>query len=156
MDVIFANTLMNNYKSFNSLIMKKKFKRIYLSMTLLLTLVSNFAFATPSTQIWIPSTDFQRFGTFHLGLDNYFRVRNQSYQSRGSGIYDFGLTTGILPFNKFQGELGVDYLYMGDGIYDRNPIYFNIKVGTPEDSLFKGCPAIAFGSYNFGTKFNLT
>jgi hypothetical protein len=61
-----------------------------------------------------------------------------------------------LSFKKFQGEIGVDYLSMGDHAYDRNPVYFNAKLGFLEDSLFKGCPAIAFGAYNFGLKKNLT
>lgn len=138
--------------------MKLKFRKIsrFLSILMLLTLVCNFAIGTPSTQIWIPSTDFQKFKTFHLGIDNYIRLENQAGSSRGAGIYDFGLTTGILPFEKFQAEIGVDYLSMGDGIYDKNPVYFNLKLGTPEGALFKGSPAIAFGGYNFGTKTNLT
>jgi hypothetical protein len=112
--------------------------------------------ATPSTQIWILSTDIQKFKTFHLGLDNYFRLRNQAFHSRGAGIFDGGLTVGILPFKKVQAEAGIDYLYMGDGIYDNNPVYFNFKAGTPENCLFKGAPAFAFGVYNLGTKSNLT
>ena len=43
------------------------------------TLITLFALnlainATPSTQIWIPSTDIQGFKTFHLGIDNYTRT----------------------------------------------------------------------------------
>ena len=30
------------------------------------------AHATPSTLIWIPSTDIQADKTWHLGIDNYF------------------------------------------------------------------------------------
>lgn len=138
--------------------MKRAFKQIslFLPTLLLLALVSNLAIGTPSTQIWIPSTDFQKFKTLHLGIDNYLRLKNQDNLSRGAGVYDLGLTTGILPFEKFQAEAGVDYLYMGDGIYDKSPVYFNLKVGTPEGALFKGSPAIAIGGYNFGTKTNLT
>jgi hypothetical protein len=130
--------------------------KISLSTLLLLALVSNFAFGTGSTQIWIPSTDFQKFGTLHLGIDNYIRTKNQAENSRGAGIYDIGLTGGILPWEKFQAEAGIDYLGMGDGIYDKSPIYFNLKLGTPEGALFKGSPALAVGGYNFGTKANLT
>lgn len=142
----------------NSLIMKLQFKKIRLSLSLLLllALVSNLASATGSTQIWIPSTDFQKFKTLHLGIDNYIRVKNQDATSRGAGVYDIGLTTGILPWEKFQAEVGIDYLSMGDGIYDKSPVYFNFKFGTPESALFKGSPAIAFGGQNFGTKSNLT
>jgi hypothetical protein len=138
--------------------MKLKFKKICLSLSilLLLALSSNLASATGSTQIWIPSTDFQKFKTLHLGIDNYLRVKNQSETSRGAGVYDIGLTTGILPWEKFQAEVGIDYLGMGDGIYDKSPIYLNFKLGAPESALFKGAPAIVFGGQNFGTKSNLT
>lgn len=50
----------------------------------------------------------------------------------------------------------MDYLYMGDDIYDDHPVYFNIKFGFPEGALFKYSPAIAFGAYNMGLKKNLT
>lgn len=116
----------------------------------------NVAMATGSTQIWIPSTDIQAFKTVHLGIDNYIRTQKQADGSIGSGIYDAGLTVGVLPFEKIQAEIGIDYLSMGDKVYDVHPVYFNAKVGTPEGSLFKGSPAIAVGAYNFGTKANLT
>lgn len=138
--------------------MKLKFKEIRLSLSffLLFALASNLASGTGSTQIWIPSTDFQKFKTLHLGIDNYIRVKNQDDATRGAGVYDIGLTAGILPWDKFQAEVGIDYLGMGDGIYDKSPVYFNFKFGTPEGALFKGSPAIAFGGQNFGTKTNLT
>jgi hypothetical protein len=111
--------------------------------------------ATPSTQIWIPSTDIQGFKTFHLGIDNYIRTENIN-GVRGAGIYDLGPEAGFLPFNKLQGEFGIDYLSMGDANYDKHPFYFNLKVGTGEDSLFKFCPAIAIGAYDVGLQKNLT
>jgi hypothetical protein len=133
-----------------------KLKFLHLPFLFLFAMVSNFVSATPSTQIWIPSTDFQKFKSLHLGIDNFIRLKNQSTSSRGAGIYDIGLTTGILPFEKFQAEAGVDYLTMGDGIYDKNPVYFNLKFGFPENALFSGSPALSLGGYNFGTKSNLT
>ena len=122
----------------------------------------NVAMATGSTQIWIPSTDIQVFKTVHLGIDNYIRTEKQSDGLLGSGVYDFGLTGGISPFSKVQAEIGIDYLNMGDRNldnnknYDLNPVYFNGKIALPEDSLFKGAPAIAVGAYNFGLKTGLT
>jgi hypothetical protein len=116
---------------------------------------SEFSYSTPSTQIWIPSTDFQKWKTMHLGLDNYFRS-TKIEGVRGAGIYDIGLTTSLLPFDKFQGEIGVDYLSMGDSYYDDHPFYFNAKIGFPESAIFKGSPALALGAYNFGLKKNLT
>lgn len=124
-------------------------------LILIVALCNDYAFSTPSTQIWIPSTDFQKWKTMHLGLDSYIRTERIN-EVRGSGIFDLGLTTGLLPFEKFQGEIGVDYLTMGDSNYDNYPMYFNLKVGLPEGVIFKGSPAIALGAYNIGLKKNLT
>jgi hypothetical protein len=111
--------------------------------------------ATPSTQIWIPSTDILSFKTLHLGIDNY--IRTQTVDGiRGGSIYDLGLTAGVLPFKKIQAEVGADFLSLSDNLYDNYPVYFNLKIGTPEGSFFKGSPALAIGAYNFGTKKDLT
>lgn len=128
----------------------------HFSILLLMMLVINQSInSTPSTQLWIPSTDFQAWKTFHLGIDNYIRT-SKINGIRGAGIYDLGLTTGLLPFKKLQGEVGVDYLTMGDNVYDDHPFYFNAKIGLPESAMFKNSPAIAIGGYNFGLKKNLT
>jgi hypothetical protein len=130
-------------------------KKILIIVIVAFMVNNEFSFATPSTQIWIPSTDFQKWKTMHLGLDNYFRS-SKIEGIRGAGIYDIGLTTGLLPFEKFQGEIGVDYLSMGDSNYDDHPFYFNAKIGFPEGAIFKGSPALAIGAYNIGLKKNLT
>jgi hypothetical protein len=138
--------------------MKAKMKtllRNVLVMALGLILSLQLLKATPSTQIWIPSTDIQGFKTFHLGIDNYIRTENIN-GVRGAGMYDIGPEVGFLPFKKLQGEFGIDYLSMGDAVYDKYPLYFNLKLGTGEDSLFKFCPAIAIGAYNVGLKKDLT
>jgi hypothetical protein len=124
-------------------------------------LAATAVMATPSTQIWIPSTDVQAFKSVHLGIDNYMRT-----SSKGGfpNLTDVGLTAGVLPFEKIQAEIGVDYLTGGQGgvsgsfneAADKSPIYFNAKVGTPEESLFKFSPAIAIGTYNIGTKTGIT
>jgi hypothetical protein len=130
-------------------------KKIIIISLVILALYTGNVNSTPSTQLWIPSTDIQGFGKFHFGFDNYLRFKN-SGGSRGGTIFDGGVTTGFLPFNKFKGEVGVDYFTMSDPLYDNDPLLFNVKFGIPEDSLFKFCPAIAFGAYNVGTKKNLT
>jgi hypothetical protein len=130
-------------------------KKLLVICLVLSVLMVDISFSTPSTQLWIPSTDFQAWKTMHLGIDNYIRTYNIN-GVRGASIYDAGLTTGFLPFKKLQGEIGVDYLYMGDRNYDNHPYYFNAKIGFPESALFKGSPAIAIGAYNFGLKNNLT
>lgn len=108
------------------------------------------AMATPSTQIWIPSTDVQAYKTVHLGIDNYVRAERRDDGSRDPNVYDLGLTAGVLPFEKVQLEVGIDYLVNGTA-YDSYPLYFNAKLGTPENSLFKNSPALAIGGYNIGT-----
>lgn len=133
----------------------KKLTRLALLSALVLIMATKITKATPSTIIWIPSVDFQTYKTLHLGIDNYIRTEKDN-GVRGAGVYDFGLTMGVSPFQKLQVEIGLDYLSMGDNVYDDHPLYFNGKIGTPEGALFKNSPAIAFGAYNFGTKNNLT
>ena len=124
-------------------------------------LAATAAMATPSTQIWIPSTDVQAFKTVHLGIDNYVRT---SKKGGFPNLFDAGLTAGVLPFEKVQAEVGIDYLTGGQaGIAgsfneaaDKSPIYFNGKLGTPEDALFASSPALAVGIYNAGTKLGVT
>lgn len=132
-------------------------KKIRAALAFLMILAaSTTAFATPSTQIWIPSTDIQAFKSLHIGIDNYTRTRDIKDPVTGeatekrNNIYDLGLTTGILPFEKVQMEVGVDYLTSGDA-YDDHPLQFNAKLGTPENSLFANSPALAVGGFGFGT-----
>lgn len=78
----------------------KKLNVILASLVLAATVAATPALATPSTQIWIPSTDIQKFGTFHLGLDNYVRETQDTEDGERLHIYDFGLTTGVLPMRR--------------------------------------------------------
>ncbi len=130
--------------------MKEKFKVVCLGAILLLVVTGN-AFATPSTQIWIPSTDVQEFGTFHLGIDNYTTIFREEEDGAYDFATDFGLTAGALPFEKVNLEVGVDLIEPSD-----DPLYFNAKLATPEDALFQYSPAIAVGGYFFGTETDET
>lgn len=113
-------------------------------------LAATAALATPSTQIWIPSTDVQAFKTLHLGIDNYVRAERRNDGTRDPNVYDIGLTAGVLPFEKVQMEVGADYIAYGNS-YDNYPLYFNAKLATPENALFTQSPALAIGGYGFGT-----
>lgn len=114
--------------------------------------------ATPSTQIWIPSTDIQPFNVWHLGVDNYLRATDAGRFAPGTrdpNFYDVGLTLGVLPLDALKAELGADYLVNGTP-YDDTPFYFNAKIGIPEGGLFTNSlslnsPALALGGFNFGT-----
>ncbi|WP_026842257.1 hypothetical protein [Citrifermentans bremense] len=127
--------------------MKNSMKTLIMATALTMA-TTGIAMATPSTQIWIPSTDVQGYKSLHLGIDNYTRTSNNSAVSH---VYDLGLTAGVLPFEKLQGEVGIDYITNGNNGYDSQPLYFNAKFGTPEGSLFEGSPALAVGGYGFGT-----
>lgn len=129
-----------------------KLGRILAAACAVVALACGQALATPSTQIWIPSTDVQDFKTLHLGIDNYIRFSDAP--NAGVNTFDLGLTAGVLPFEKFKMEIGVDYMTDNLGSASntaKHPIFFNAKVGTPEDAFFKGMPALAAGMYNIGT-----
>lgn len=133
----------------------KKALNVLILVAVLVMVVAGMASATPSTQIWIPSTDIQAFKTGHLGIDYYARSSENAAGQRPH-VYDFGLTAGILPFEKIQMEAGFDLITNGDSAYDDHPLYFNAKLGTPEGALFSGSPALAAGGYLFGTEADLT
>lgn len=127
--------------------------------------VAGTAMATPSTQVWIPSTDVQAFKTIHLNVDSYIRTKNNPDGSRTPTAYVLGPTVGVSPFEKVQAEVGFDLIYVGyDGVdaqgntvkIDSNPFYGHAKIATPEGALFAGSPAIAVGGYNFGTRKDVT
>ena len=148
-----ADSELFNWSSIENIHYKgvKKMNRISKVLILATTLTiaaAGVAMATPSTQIWIPSTDVQGYKTFHLGIDNYIRGAKGSDGNRQPNTYDIGPVVGFLPFEKLQGEIGFDYLVNGTTINDNHPWSGNIKLATPEDSLFKMSPAIAIGGYN--------
>lgn len=126
---------------------------------------ASVASATPSTQIWIPSTDIQPYKVLHYGADAYIKTERMTDGTREGSVINNGLTVGVLPFEKIQAEVGIDHRNIGTGdgpsavsteIYNANPFYFNAKVGIPEDALFKGSPALAIGGFDFGTKQAVT
>lgn len=107
----------------------------------LLMIVVGVAGATPSTLVWIPSTDIQADGTWHLGIDNYFTPTAGSKSPT-----DVGLTYGLLSGKL---EVGLDYFGGQD-----DPFYVNAKyLVRPESGKL---PAIALGGYNFGTAKDVT
>ncbi|MCX5749928.1 MAG: hypothetical protein NTZ10_06790 [Candidatus Saganbacteria bacterium] len=119
-------------------------RKEYLIKTLLLLLLLSAASeATPSTQIWNPSTDIQAKGAWHFGIDNYFTV-----QGPADGGYAFptdaGLEYGLTP----NIELGLDIFEP-----QASPLAFNAKFGLPEN---ESIPAFAVGGYGFGTSAGVT
>lgn len=133
-----------------------KRQTFFLLVLLVFVFFSKIASATPSTQIWIPSTDIQPYKVIHYGLDTYLKTEKNNSGLREPSIINNGLTVGILPFEKVQAEIGVDHRVVGVEPYDSNPLFFNFKIGTPEDSFFKGSPSVVIGGYDLGIKNNLT
>lgn len=112
--------------------------------------------ATPSTHSWSPSTDVQAHRTFHLTSDFYFPSESDVSGSKPDTVTNLGLTTGLWPIKEKLGfEFGFDHV-TGYGQLDDYPLYFNAKLGTPENILFDNAPALAVGGYGFGTEHNKT
>ncbi|MDD2581031.1 MAG: hypothetical protein PHR66_03450 [Desulfuromonadaceae bacterium] len=120
----------------------------------IVVMASSSAMATPSTQIWIPSTDVKGFKEVNISIDNYARLSNGA--DAGVNTYDVGVTAGILPLEKFKVEVGVDYITDNKpgSLASSHPAYFNFKGGVPEDAFFAGMPAIAAGMYGMNTASN--
>ena len=113
-----------------------KIKILFTGISLMIFTMA-VANATPSTQIWNPSTDVQTKGTTHLGIDNYFNDQTNSTAQKNT--YDLGLTYGL-----FQNcEIGIDLNEATSA-----PLTFNAKYGIPEGNV---TPAVAVGMMNFGT-----
>ena len=124
-------------------------------MTMACTIVAlacGSAMATPSTQIWIPSTDVKGFKDIHIDVDNYMRFSPKN--EAGPNYYNLGLSAGVIPSENIKLEVGVDMLMtslQNDNNSDNHPFYLNAKLGTPEDAFgVKGLPAFAVGAYNLG------
>jgi hypothetical protein len=115
-------------------------QKVYILLLVLLSVLSAAAWATPSTNIWNPSTDIQALGVYHFGIDDYFTV-----EDRAAGGYaaptDTGLTYGLLPGL----EVGLDVLLPQATFAD--PLVLNSKYGVPESNIM---PAFAVGGYGFG------
>jgi hypothetical protein len=122
---------------------------ISLAAFVLCGLTASIAAATPSTQVWIPSTDIQPYKTVHLNFDTYLRANTNDDGSRTAPAVVIGPTVGILPYEKIQAEIGFDVISAG-GDADKYPLYGHFKLGMPEDNTW--IPAVAVGMYNIGTK----
>lgn len=99
------------------------------------------ASATPSTDFWTPATTYvQPYLVPHLTYDTYFG-------EQGAYPIDPGLTIGVLPWEKLQGEVGVDVFYPGK---TKNGLLFNAKLAVPEGALGELGPGLSLGVQNIG------
>ncbi len=126
----------------------KSIKSLVIAVAIV-ALACSSAMATPSTQIWIPSTDAKDFKNIHIDIDNYARFSSQP--DAGTNMYNVGLSAGVLPFDNLKLEVGVDFLKQDIKAYDDHPLYLNAKLATPEGAFdIKELPAFAVGAFNLG------
>lgn len=111
--------------------LEERTMRLFWSIVLCLTALS--AWSTPSTLVYIPSTDIQPRGVWHLGMDSYAYTAGDD----ASAFVDLGLTYGLT--NRV--EVGIDVISGAD-----SPVWLNGKVQllTPAQSPV----ALAAGIYN--------
>lgn len=116
----------------------KRIQTVIACLALVASAVSA-AWSTPSTLVFIPSTDVQAPGTWHFGLDTYF-----TFDAKGTGnVVVTGITYGL----PGRIEVGLDHV---GGSND--PIMGNAKWQLmPEQA---NTPAVAIGAYNFGGRAN--
>ena len=120
------------------------------------SLFAESVWATPSTHVWTPSTDVQADRITHITFDSYIPSQRDASGNRPDTVTDLGLEQGWWFWKEKMGiEFGIDSM-TGLGAADDYPLYFNAKLGTPEDAFFQYMPALAVGGYNFGTKNKLT
>ena len=130
--------------------MKRSMKKGFVLALGAVALLTRIASATPSTHIWAPSTDVQAYGVFHLTHDVYIPVEG----AKTAPITNEGFTVGVIPSEKINMEVGFDLI--NGATTDATPLYFNAKMGVPENSLGEGIPALAVGAYAVGTKSDST
>lgn len=114
---------------------------------LILATAATTASATPSTTFWTPATTYtQPFLVPHLTYDSYV-------SEQGAMANDYGLTIGVLPFEKVQAEVGVDVFYPG---YTANGFYLNGKVTLPEGAFAAWQPGVSLGMQSVGFKKDIS
>lgn len=101
------------------------------------------AWATSSTTFWTPATTYvQPYLVPHITYDSYVA-------EKGGLQNDYGLTVGVLPFEKLQGEIGVDSFMPG---LAKNNLYLNGKLVIPEGAFGKLQPGVSAGVLGVGFK----
>ena len=112
-----------------------------------LALTAQTAWATPSTLFWTPATTYvQPFLIPHITYDSYFG-------DRAALPTTLGLTMGVLPFEKFQAEVGIDaFLPYAGGYFlsPAGPLQLSAKFGLVEGAYGEWFPGITAGIYGVG------
>ncbi len=112
-----------------------------------LLLGARTARATPSTVFWTPATTYtQPYLVPHLTYDSY--VAEKSFVAN-----DYGLTVGVIPSDKVQGEVGFDVFQPGK-LGDLFQV--NGKVTLAEGAYAKWQPGVSVGIMNVGFKTDVS
>ncbi len=99
------------------------------------------ASATPSTIVWTPATTYtQPYLVPHLTYDTYVAEKGMLQNT-------YGLTMGVIPSDKIQGEVGFDVFYPG---FTGDYFQLNGKVTVAENLLGGWSPALSVGIANAG------
>jgi hypothetical protein len=103
--------------------------------------------ATPSTTFWTPATNYvQPYLVPHITYDTYVSERS-AFQN------DYGLTVGVLPYEKLQAEVGVDSFMPG---LATNNLYLNGKLAIPEGAFGEYMPGVSGGIFGLGFKSDVS
>ncbi len=106
-------------------------------------LAASTALATPSTVFWTPATTYtQPYLVPHLTYDSY--VSEKSFVPN-----DYGVTIGVIPSDKLQGEVGFDIFQPGK-LGDLFQV--NGKLTLAEGAYASWQPGVSFGIMNAGFK----
>jgi hypothetical protein len=111
------------------------------------------AHATPSTTFWTPETIYtQPYLVPHITYDTYVAQKGLLQNT-------YGLTMGVLPFEKLQGEIGFDLFYptalqpaQPAGLYTADLFQLNARLTLPEGALAAWAPGVSVGIANAGFK----
>ncbi len=111
------------------------------------------ASATPSTVVWTPATTYtQPYLVPHVTYDTYVAEKGMLQNT-------YGLTMGVIPSDKIQGEVGFDAFYP-TAPYGRphtgDFLQLNGKLSVAENLLGGWSPALSVGIANAGLKSDVS
>jgi hypothetical protein len=111
---------------------------------------AQLAAATPSTTFWTPETTYtQPYAIPHITYDTYVA-------EKGILANTYGVTVGVLPFEKLQGEIGVDLFYPTLSVRTKDLAQVNGKLTLPENAFGAWQPGVSFGIANVGFKDDIS
>lgn len=124
--------------------MKKVLEALAAGALLALVAAAEPAHATPSTTFWTPATTYtQPYLVPHLTYDTYVAEKGLLQNT-------YGLTIGVLPFEKLKGEVGVDGFYPTLSLQSKDFMQVNGRLTLPENAFGGWQPGVSFGVANAG------